>query len=354
MSFLARSSLLVSRSPLSQRALLGRAAAVHLRGAASSVSARPGSQTLPHAAQNVKEEVGNTASDLARSLGGGALNAGKFADGGDGFLGVTSKVAASVPKPVMAFGLAGALPYLGTSLSSLWFASQAGKAASGAQFHADPDMMMAMLNQCLHVQATYGAALLSFLGAIHWGFEFAGFGGHHGAKRLMLGAAPVLFAWPTLLLEPTTAIIAQWVGFTALWGADQRITLRGWAPNWYSQYRFYLSILIGTCMIGTLAGTSYLGPSAGHGFTTRDLQRMRDERHRLHRENEGTVKGPYQALPATEDSDSFVILSKQEPPAEAKDGKSKDAKSQDKSQGGKSHDGMQQDGKKQDTGKPQK
>jgi hypothetical protein len=86
MSFLARSSLLSARSPLSQRVLLGRATAFHFRGAASSVSARPGSQTLPHAAQNIKEEVGNSASDLARSLGGGPLNVGKLADGGDGFV----------------------------------------------------------------------------------------------------------------------------------------------------------------------------------------------------------------------------------------------------------------------------
>lgn len=40
----------------------------------------------------------------------------------------------------------------------------------------------------------------------------------------MLGAAPVLYAWPTLLLEPTSAIIAQWVGFTALWGLDQYVS----------------------------------------------------------------------------------------------------------------------------------
>lgn len=54
--------------------------------------------------------------------------------------------------------------------------------------------------------------------------EFAGLGGHKGAQRLMLGAAPVLYAWPTLLLEPTSAIIAQWVGFTALWGLDQYVS----------------------------------------------------------------------------------------------------------------------------------
>ena len=93
--------------------------------------------------------------------------------------------------------------------------------------------------------------------------EFAGYGGQKGYARLALGAAPVLYAWPTLALDPTTALIAQWVGFTGLWYADMKATQSGWsmlrflqllnvklifdaAPKWYSQYRFYLSILVGT------------------------------------------------------------------------------------------------------------
>ena len=59
--------------------------------------------------------------------------------------------------------------------------------------------------------------------------EFAGLGGHQGYARLMLGAAPVLYGWPTLALQPTTALIAQWVGFTALWWADMKATNAGWS-----------------------------------------------------------------------------------------------------------------------------
>lgn len=43
-----------------------------VRGAASSVSGRPGSQTVAHAATNVKEELGNSASDVARTIAGAA------------------------------------------------------------------------------------------------------------------------------------------------------------------------------------------------------------------------------------------------------------------------------------------
>ena len=65
-------------------------------------------------------------------------------------------------------------------------------------------------------------------GALHWGMEFAGYGGHKYYSRLLLGAAPILLAWPTLAMPPMQALIVQWVGFTALWGADLRVTSLGW------------------------------------------------------------------------------------------------------------------------------
>lgn len=37
-----------------------------------------------------------------------------------------------------------------------------------------------------------------------------------GYRRLGLGVAPVVFAWSTLALDPTYALIAQWVGFTGM------------------------------------------------------------------------------------------------------------------------------------------
>lgn len=40
-----------------------------------------------------------------------------------------------------------------------------------------------------------------------------------------------------------------------------RVTEAGWTPRWYSQYRFYLSILVGSCIISTLLGINYFGPT---------------------------------------------------------------------------------------------
>ena len=79
-----------------------------------------------------------------------------------------------------------------------------------------------------------------YLGALHWGMEFAGYGGYLGYKRLALGAAPVLYAWPTLMLDPTAALIAQWVGFTGLWWADMKATNAGWSELCLTLWRLWM------------------------------------------------------------------------------------------------------------------
>lgn len=42
----------------------------------------------------------------------------------------------------------------------------------------DPETAAHWLAVLQPIQVGYGAVLLSFLGAIHWGLEFAGMGGH--------------------------------------------------------------------------------------------------------------------------------------------------------------------------------
>jgi len=52
------------------------------RAVATSVSGRPASQTVEHAALNVKEEVGNSAADLAKKIAGGYLTSDAVAPAG--------------------------------------------------------------------------------------------------------------------------------------------------------------------------------------------------------------------------------------------------------------------------------
>lgn len=137
----------------------------------------------------------------------------------------------AVPKPILNFGLVGTLPYLGTSVTVIYLAKQASLAATGVITTIDPGVALTILDQALSMQVTYGAVMLSFLGALHWGMEFAGLGGQKGYARLALGAAPILFGWSTLALQPTMALLVQWVGFTSLCHADIRATQAGWSES---------------------------------------------------------------------------------------------------------------------------
>ncbi|PCH36513.1 hypothetical protein WOLCODRAFT_140496 [Wolfiporia cocos MD-104 SS10] len=287
-----------------------------VRGAASSVSNKPGSQTFRQAAQNIREEVGHSAGDLAKAIAG----ANWFQDAvaanpkRDTFLGITNAVAHSVPPQYIAFGLAGGLPYLGTTAASIYMARQAGLAAMDMMSRLDPGVAITMFDHALNIQMTYGAVMLSFLGALHWGFEFAGYGGHKGYKRLFLGATPVVLGWSSLALQPVEALIAQFVAFTCMWWADLRATNAGWTPRWYSQYRFYLTLLAGTCIVGTLSATNYWGPVGGHGLISHDLNMIRAMRKQKVSEYTGLVGGDVEAVAAPPDAGSYVIVRKKRAP----------------------------------------
>ena len=142
-------------------------------------------------------------------------------------------------------GYLGGLPYISASLTTIYAAYKANLAATaGVVAGIDPNITLTVLHQALNFQVTYGAVMLSFLGmfslsvastcsfsslgALHWGMEIAGYGGHKGYARLGLGAAPMLVSWSTLAMEPMTALIVQWAGFTGLWYADSKATIAGW------------------------------------------------------------------------------------------------------------------------------
>ncbi|WWC90517.1 uncharacterized protein L201_005453 [Kwoniella dendrophila CBS 6074] len=207
-------------------------------------------------------------SPQASGLGAREMSAQGSAHGSikDDFFSITKGMFTSVPKPVLYTGLAGTIPYLGTSVSIVALAREASlAAAAGGESPAGLDLTTCLqyLHTLEHIQITYGAIILSFLGALHWGMEFAKLGGEQGYSRLFLGIVPVLAAWPTLLAGHGIALAAQWFGFTGMWFLDQRATIAGWTTSWYSTYRFYLSIIVGFSIIGTLVGTSIYGAGAG-------------------------------------------------------------------------------------------
>ena len=65
-------------------------------------------------------------------------------------------------------------------------------------------------------------------------------------------------------------------------------------------------------VIGSLAGVSYFGPVAGHGFISHDLELLREERRKVMQSTPGLGNAPVVALPAGEDADHFVKIHKRD------------------------------------------
>ncbi|KAL2350128.1 hypothetical protein BJ546DRAFT_488399 [Cryomyces antarcticus] len=169
-----------------------------------------------------------------------------------------------VPRQAYYIGLAGVLPYLGTSLSTVYCAWEiTNSAESGSGFllsHQTAELALHILEP---LQVGYGAVILSFLGAIHWGLEFAQYGGAQGYPRYMIGVVAPAVAWPTILLPAEYALITQFLAFNFLYYADARATVRGWAPPWYSTYRFVLTFIVGASIVVSLIGRGQIADQIG-------------------------------------------------------------------------------------------
>ncbi|CAI6318391.1 unnamed protein product [Periconia digitata] len=169
-----------------------------------------------------------------------------------------------VPREAYTIGLAGVLPYLATSVSTVACAYELNHAVAGAGYLMSTSTASQLLHILEPLQVGYGAVILSFLGAIHWGLEFAGYGGHQGYKRYAIGVWTPAVAWPTLLMPVEYALITQFVGFTVLYYVDTRAAYRGWTPPWYAIYRFVLTFIVGASIVVTLIGRGEIADKDVH------------------------------------------------------------------------------------------
>lgn len=69
-----------------------------------------------------------------------------------------------------------------------------------------------------------------------------------------MGLGASIVAWPTLLMPLEYALTTQFGAFVALYYADARATKNGWAPPWYSKYRFLLTAMVGLSIFASLVG----------------------------------------------------------------------------------------------------
>lgn len=133
-------------------------------------------------------------------------------------------------------GLAGLLPFAGAALASL--------AAPGWQEAA------------LLALRAYGAVILSFLGAVHWGFALQPEVGQEGAgpRRLILGVIPSLLAWIALLLPIGLALGLLALALVAMAAVEQWGAAEALVPRNYMLLRWILSLGATACLIAALLG----------------------------------------------------------------------------------------------------
>lgn len=186
---------------------------------------------------------------------------------------------AEVPREVLYIGMAGLIPYVGTSMSTLYLAWDINfTQENGYGYLLSLDNANYLLNMLEPLQIGYGAVIISFLSAIHWGLEFAGYGGRKSLRRYAIGLVGPVVGWSTLLLPLHEALLGQFAAFTALYFFDTSATTAGLAPGWYGTYRFVLTFVVGASILITLIGRGKIGDRVEHvPKPTEKLQKIREQ-----------------------------------------------------------------------------
>lgn len=103
----------------------------------------------------------------------------------------------------------------------------------------------------------YGAVILAFLGAVHWGLALAATAEaetRHARARLVLGVVPALVGWGALLLPPWAGLTVLIGGFLAVWAAEESGAREGLVPSRYLWLRRLLTFAVVVVLSATLLG----------------------------------------------------------------------------------------------------
>lgn len=137
----------------------------------------------------------------------------------------------SPPRYVALLGYGGLLPFLGLLLLILVSAEHR------------PLWTQALL--------AYGAVILSFVGALHWGFAMTlqGLSADQCRERFIWSVIPALIAWPAMLLPAPLGCLLLIVGFVAHYWQDRRLVKTTTLPAWYLPMRQRLTLVASLCLL---------------------------------------------------------------------------------------------------------
>lgn len=147
----------------------------------------------------------------------------------------------TLPAGAEALGYAGLIPFVA--------------AAAGLLVLPDP----AQRDLAARALLGYGAVILSFLGAVHWGLVLRD-RPVDAARRLAVGVLPALAGWATLLLPLENALALQVAAFGGFWLYEHRVLGAPALPLGYLALRRWLTLIV----CATLA-LALIGPSLAAG-----------------------------------------------------------------------------------------
>jgi len=141
----------------------------------------------------------------------------------------TTHGAAKSPALPRMLGYAGALPF-----------------AAGALASFVPDWKeTAVLSQ-----KAYGSAILSFVGAVHWGLALRSSQPRTLSVVFAYSVMPALIAWVASMVPDLVALFMLTLGLGSACAIDLRM-LRPVAPAWYLRMRFPLTAIASISLMGT-------------------------------------------------------------------------------------------------------
>jgi hypothetical protein len=141
----------------------------------------------------------------------------------------------ALPRPPLALGLAGLLPFWLLALARV----------TGLGLGAPPAVVGFAL-------ATYAATILSFLGGIRWGLAMSGGRETPGGSAFLLSVLPQLAGWAALALPDPWRCLILGVMILLMGSFDRRLVRQGGAPAWFGRLRLILSLGAGSALF--LAG----------------------------------------------------------------------------------------------------
>lgn len=93
--------------------------------------------------------------------------------------------------------------------------------------------------------SAYGAVILSFVGALHWGFamSLSDMTMNQRTRSFVWSVVSALLAWVALLIKPKYAVIVLIAGFLIHFWQDRRLVRLVNLPAWYLPLRLQLTFV---------------------------------------------------------------------------------------------------------------